>query len=95
MFRTTLTRFASTVSSTPGVTPTAAASHLPKAAPWQGTPFTAPPGDSTRGELGQVFIPDMERIEAVPEQAIQIVSWSCTAWAGLRGRESGGGRWEG
>lgn len=87
-----LRRFAATtVSSTPGVTPTAAAAQLPKSAPFQGRPWTAPPQDQTVGELGQVFIPDMNKIEFVKEQEVQIVSSLVQRSAGTKRRGWAGG----
>lgn len=70
---------------------TLAASELPKSAPHEGVPFSAPPEDKTVGLLGQVFLPDMEKIEFVKVEGIKIVS---TPFAGgvsaVRAREARG-----
>ena len=71
----TFARFASTTSvgGTPPQ-PTPAAAQLPKVAPHEGVPFSAPPVDVTKGELGQIHLPDMERIEFVQQEQVKIVS---------------------
>ncbi|KDE07718.1 hypothetical protein MVLG_01992 [Microbotryum lychnidis-dioicae p1A1 Lamole] len=43
-----------------------------KVAPHDGVPFAAPPRDEMKGELGQVFLPDMASIEYVAPAPIQI-----------------------
>ncbi|GAA6062173.1 hypothetical protein JCM10212_005128 [Sporobolomyces blumeae] len=53
-----LVRLAST-SSSPAQRQGAAAADLPKAPPHDKVPFSAPPKDETKGQLGQVFMPDM------------------------------------
>lgn len=67
-------------------TPTPAAADLPKQAPFDGVPFTAPPRDDTKGQLGQVFLPDMYAIEPFPEEQVIIVSWSVLLACTCRGK---------
>ncbi|SCV73527.1 BQ2448_7453 [Microbotryum intermedium] len=43
-----------------------------KVAPHDGVPFAAPPRDETKGQLGQVFLPNMAQIEYVAPAPIQI-----------------------
>ncbi|GAA5888042.1 hypothetical protein JCM16303_000190 [Sporobolomyces ruberrimus] len=48
-----------------------AAADLPRAPPHEKIPFSAPPKDETKGDLGQVHLPAMQ--EKYVEQALQIV----------------------
>ncbi|GAA5879140.1 hypothetical protein JCM1840_006206 [Sporobolomyces johnsonii] len=53
---------------------TARPSPAPKKAPHDKIPFTAPPVDTTKGKLAQVYLPDMAPLEQVRTVAIKIPS---------------------
>ncbi|GAA6000967.1 uncharacterized protein JCM10292_006518 [Rhodotorula paludigena] len=44
----------------PAADPPPAASDLPARPPHNKVPFAAPPGDESKGQLGQVYMPDMQ-----------------------------------
>ncbi|KAK4053002.1 hypothetical protein OIO90_004126 [Microbotryomycetes sp. JL221] len=45
---------------------------VPRPAPHDSVPFKAPPVDTTQGQLGQVFMPDMDAIEPIVESQTRI-----------------------
>lgn len=74
-FRHASTTVASAVRPSPrSARPTATTRRSPKLAPFNGVASRALPPDTTKGELGQVVMPDMDSIERAHEEQVKIVS---------------------
>ncbi|GJN88841.1 hypothetical protein Rhopal_001812-T1 [Rhodotorula paludigena] len=67
----------------PAADPPPAASDLPARPPHNKVPFAAPPGDESKGQLGQVYMPDMQlhdQRDPGPKIGLESVGGSALRW---------------